>query len=79
MAIACLRLVTFLPLRPLLSEPFLRFFIARSTYREALREYFRAICLLLRRITKTPVTTVDGGAIVTAAYGILFLNQPVNP
>lgn len=79
MAIACLRLVTFLPLRPLLSEPFLRFFIARSTYREALCEYFRAICFLLRHITKPPVATVDGAAIVTAVHGTLFLNQPVNP
>src|SRR4051812_28857499 len=29
-AIACLRLVTFLPERPLFSVPFLRFFIARA-------------------------------------------------
>src|SRR5262245_43814128 len=46
-AIACLRLLTFLPLRPLLSVPFLRFFIARSTSLEALLEYLRAILNLL--------------------------------
>lgn len=40
---ACFRLVTFLPLRPLLSVPFLRFFIARSTSFEAPFEYLRAI------------------------------------
>ena len=51
MAIACLRLLTFLSLRPLLSVPFLRFFIARSTYREAPREYLRAIGVLLRQTT----------------------------
>ena len=51
MAIACLRLLTFLPLRPLLSVPFLRFFIARSTYCEAPREYLRAIGVLLRQTT----------------------------
>ena len=51
MAIACLRLLTFLPLRPLLSVPFLRFFIARSTYRETPREYLRAIGVFLRQTT----------------------------
>ena len=42
-AIACLRLVTFFPLRPLRSVPRLR--IARATSLEALREYRRAILL----------------------------------
>jgi hypothetical protein len=42
-AIACLRLVTFLFDRPLFSVPALRFFIARSTFAEAFLEYFRAI------------------------------------
>lgn len=37
-AIACLRLFTFRPLPPLLSVPRLRFFIARSTSLDALRE-----------------------------------------
>jgi len=74
MAIACLRLVTFLPLRPLLSEPFLRFFIARSTYREAPREYLRAIRVLLKQ-TMTPVATVSGAMVVTAAHETLFRTQ----
>jgi hypothetical protein len=74
MAIACLRLVTFLPLRPLLSEPFLRFFIARSTYREAPCEYLRAIHVLLKE-TMTPVATVASAMIVTALHGTLFLAQ----
>jgi hypothetical protein len=38
-----LRLFTFFPLRPLLSVPFLRFFIARSTLFEAPFEYLRAM------------------------------------
>ena len=46
---ACLRLLTFVPLRPLLNVPFLRFFIARSTYLEAPLEYLRAILLLLKQ------------------------------
>ena len=77
MAIACLRLLTFLPLRPLLSVPFLRFFIARSTYREAPREYLRAIRVLLKQ-TMTPVETVGVAMIVTGGYGTLFLTQRVN-
>jgi hypothetical protein len=43
MAIACLRLVTFLPLLPLLSVPRLRFSIAPLTSFDALREYLRAM------------------------------------
>jgi hypothetical protein len=39
-----LRLVTFLPLLPLLSVPLLRLRIARPTLFDAPREYFRAIC-----------------------------------
>ena len=73
MAIACLRLLTFLPPRPLLSVPFLRFFIARSTYREAPREYLRAIGVLLRQTT-APVAM----SFLTAGYGTLFLTQRVN-
>src|SRR5262245_48969471 len=42
-AIACLRLVTFFLLRPLLSVPFLRLRIARSTSLDALLEYFLAM------------------------------------
>jgi len=41
MAIACLRLVTFLPLRPLLSVPFFISFISLSTFFPAEGEYFR--------------------------------------
>jgi hypothetical protein len=43
MAIACLRLVTFLPLRPLFSFPVLRSCIARSTFLLAPCEYLRAM------------------------------------
>ena len=43
MAIACLRLVTFLPLRPLLSVPRFRSCIARFTFLEAPLEYLRGI------------------------------------
>jgi hypothetical protein len=41
-AIACLRLVTLRPERPLFQVPALRFFLPRSTSAEALLEYFRA-------------------------------------
>jgi len=43
MAIACLRLVTFLPERPLRSVPCLRSCIARSTFLDAFLLYFFAI------------------------------------
>jgi hypothetical protein len=42
-AMACLRLFTVLPERPLFKVPALRFFIARSTSAEAFLEYFRAM------------------------------------
>jgi fatty-acyl-CoA synthase len=45
-AIACLRLLTFLPERPLFSVPALRFFIARLTSVDAFFEYLRAIAFL---------------------------------
>jgi hypothetical protein len=45
-AIACLRLVTFLPDPPLFSVPALRFFITRSTSAEAFFEYSRAMMVL---------------------------------
>jgi hypothetical protein len=48
-AIACLRLLTFLLDRPLFSVPALRFFIARSTLADAFFEYFRAMIILLLR------------------------------
>jgi len=45
-AIACLRLLTFLPERPLFNVPALRFFIARPTSADAFFEYLRAIAVL---------------------------------
>jgi hypothetical protein len=45
-AIACLRLLTVLPDRPLFNVPALRFFIARLTSAEAFFEYFRAMVFL---------------------------------
>jgi hypothetical protein len=45
-AIACLRLLTVLPERPLFSVPALRFFIARLTSVDAVFEYLRAIAFL---------------------------------
>jgi hypothetical protein len=45
-AIACLRLLTFRPERPLFSVPALRFFIARLTSLDAFFEYLRAIAFL---------------------------------
>jgi hypothetical protein len=46
-AIACLRLLTVRPERPLFNVPALRFFIARSTVADAFAEYFRAMIVLL--------------------------------
>jgi hypothetical protein len=45
-AIACLRLLTLRPDRPLFRVPALRFFIARPTLAEAFFEYFRAMIIL---------------------------------
>jgi hypothetical protein len=45
-AIACSRLLTFRPERPLFNVPALRFFIARPTLADAFLEYFRAIVVL---------------------------------
>jgi hypothetical protein len=45
-AIACLRLRTLRPERPLFSVPALRSFIARSTLADAFFEYFRAMNIL---------------------------------
>jgi hypothetical protein len=45
-AIACLRLLTLRPERPLFSVPALRFFIARLTSADAFFEYLRAIAFL---------------------------------
>jgi hypothetical protein len=45
-AIACLRLLTFLPDLPLFNVPVLRFFIARPTLADAFLEYLRAMIIL---------------------------------
>jgi len=50
MAMACLRLFTFFPLRPLFSVPRLRLSIARLTFFDAPFEYLRAIPLLRQRL-----------------------------
>jgi hypothetical protein len=47
-AIACLRLLTFLPERPLFNVPALRFFIVRLTSLDAFLEYFRAMIISSR-------------------------------
>jgi 23S rRNA (cytidine1920-2'-O)/16S rRNA (cytidine1409-2'-O)-methyltransferase len=59
---ACLRLLTLLPLRPLLSVPFLRFFMARSTYLEAPFEYLRAILILLKQTIIAPLQMLSANA-----------------
>jgi hypothetical protein len=65
-AIACLRLLTLRPERPLLSVPALRFFIARPTLADAFLEYFRAMNFL-------PVT---GKIIFVAKVGSLLDSLP---
>jgi hypothetical protein len=45
MAIACLRLLTLRPDRPLFNVPALRFFIARPTLADAFLEYLRAMII----------------------------------
>jgi hypothetical protein len=59
-AIACLRLLTFRPDRPLFKVPALRFFIARSTVADAAFEYLRAIMILLAgwKVKSLPATKV---------------------
>ncbi|MBN9041003.1 MAG: hypothetical protein J0H38_06905 [Rhizobiales bacterium] len=54
-AIACLRLVTFLPDLPLFKVPALRLRRARPTFADALREYFRAMMLSPPNETPIPV------------------------
>jgi hypothetical protein len=58
-AIACLRLLTFLPERPLFSVPVLRFFIARLTSLEVFFEYLRAIDFL--RLSSVWQKVMTGG------------------
>jgi len=47
MAIACLRLFTFFPERPLRSVPAFRFFMARFTFLAAPSEYFRFVAFFV--------------------------------
>jgi hypothetical protein len=75
MAMACLRLLTFLPLRPLLSVPFLRFFIARPTYLEAPFEYLRAILFLRKQIITGPLQILSAQCRLTTVNKILFRCQ----
>jgi hypothetical protein len=53
-AIACLRLLTLRPERPLFKVPALRFFIARLTSFDELLEYFRAMNLFSRLRENNP-------------------------
>ena len=75
MAMACLRLLTFVPLRPLLSVPFFRFLIARSTYLEALFEYLRAILVVLKQTIMAGVARAVGPMLVTILREALFQNK----
>jgi hypothetical protein len=76
MAIACLRLVTLRPERPLLNVPALRSFIARPTLADAVFEYFRAMMILpvagnqSRRQMKVPGRLIRSPqAIADAGFG----------
>ena len=53
-AMACLRLFTLRPERPLFKVPDLRFFIARLTEPDAFFEYLLAMLILLWRKTNRP-------------------------
>ena len=72
MAIACFRLLTFLPLRPLLSVPFFRFRITRSTSFDAPFEYLRAILLLLKMDGHNGRCNFHWPMFVTTVREILF-------
>jgi hypothetical protein len=50
-AIACFRLVTLRPERPLFKVPALRFFITRSTSADAFLEYFRAFRAMINLLS----------------------------
>jgi hypothetical protein len=70
-AIACLRLVTFRPDRPLFSVPALRFFITRSTSVDAFFEYLRAIAFLRLSFAWSKVIT---GGMQSSAHVIVRLH-----
>src|ERR1700754_4264162 len=59
-AMACFRLFTFLPLRPLRNVPALRFFMARSTFLAELFEYRRAIMFCSSMDLSKVRTTLHG-------------------
>jgi hypothetical protein len=72
-AIACLRLLTFLPERPLFSVPALRFFIARLTSVDAFFEYLRAIAFSgFPRFGKKLIT----GGMQSSSHVIVRLHWP---
>jgi hypothetical protein len=57
-AIACFRLLTLRPERPLFNVPALRFFIARSTVLDAFLEYFRALRAMIFSPSNAPDSEV---------------------
>jgi len=61
-AIACLRLLTLRPERPLFKVPAFRFFIARPTFADAPFEYFRAVraMKIISCGTKAMTTLAEG-------------------
>jgi hypothetical protein len=65
-AIACLRLLTFLPDRPLFKVPALRFLIARPTLADAFFEYFRAMILL--PVERKSIFTVRESSVARHAH-----------
>jgi hypothetical protein len=69
-AIACLRLLTFLPERPLFSVPALRFFIARPTSLDAFFEYLRAIAFSSFSAWRKVIT----GGKQSSSHGIVRLH-----
>ena len=79
MAIACLRLLTFWALRPLLSVPLLRFFMARSTSFKTPFEYLRAILLPLKPTIMAVVANAIGPMLVTIVCETLFRGRSLNP
>ena len=72
-AIACLRLVTFLPERPLFNVPSLRSRIARATFDDAFFEYFRAMIFLL--VAEELIDASDQGSTIRPLGLILHWPQ----
>src|SRR5690242_6780012 len=63
-AIACLRLFTFFPERPLRNVPALRFFIARSTFLAAPFPYFRFFAFLAITSSRTKGRSDDRSGLI---------------